>query len=74
MRNLNDAAIAAVRGIAAKIKLDRVPITRFTAWVRAEEDIGALARALIENGVTLLALVPRRETLEDLFVRTIESK
>ena len=74
VRNLNDAALAAVRQIAAKIKLDRVPITRFTAWVRAEEDIGLLARAIIENGATLLALVPHRETLEDLFVRTIESE
>ena len=71
VRNLNDAALAAVRNIAAKLKLDRVPITRFTAWVRAEEDIGEIARALVENGVTLLALIPRRETLEDLFVRTI---
>ncbi len=74
VRLLTDAALAAVRGIAAKIKLDRVPITRFTAWVRSEEDIGEIARALVENGATLLALVPRRETLEDLFVRTIEAE
>jgi len=73
VRGLNDASIAAVRGIAAKIKLDRVPVTRFTAWVRTETDIGEIAKALVENGTTLLALVPRRETLEDLFVRTIES-
>ena len=73
VRGLNDAALAAVRQIAAKIKVGRVPITRFTAWVNTEEDIGALASALVENGVTLLALIPRRETLEDLFVRTVES-
>jgi ABC-2 type transport system ATP-binding protein len=73
VKNLNDAALTAVRGIAAKIKLDRVPITRFTAWVRSEEDIGQIARVLVANGATLLALIPRRETLEDLFVRTIEN-
>ena len=73
VRSLNDTALAAVRGITAKIKVDRVPITRFTAWVKNEEDIGALASALVENGVTLLALIPRRETLEDIFVRTVES-
>ncbi len=74
VRGLNDAALAAVRAIASKIKVDRVPITRFTAWVQSEEDIGELARALVENRVTILALVPRRETLEDLFVRTIEAR
>jgi ABC-2 type transport system ATP-binding protein len=73
VRNLNDTALTAVRGIAAKIKLDRVPITRFTAWVRSEEDIGEIAKVLVANGVTLLALIPHRETLEDLFVRTIQN-
>ncbi len=72
VRGLNDAALAAVRAITPKIKLDQVPVTRFTAWVKDEEDIGALARVLVENGVTLVGLTPRRETLEDLFVRTIE--
>jgi ABC-2 type transport system ATP-binding protein len=71
VRGMTDDAMAAVRRIAAKVKMDRVPVTHFTAWVRAEEDIGELAKAIVENGATLLALVPRRETLEDLFVRTI---
>ena len=74
VRGLNDTALAAVRSIAAKIKLDRVPVTRFTAWIQNEEQIGEIARALVENGVTLLALAPRRDTLEDLFVRTIVSR
>ena len=52
---MNDAALAAVRTIAAKIKLDRVPLTRFTAWVRSQDDVPELARAIVENGVKLLA-------------------
>lgn len=74
VRELNDAAIAAVRRIAAKLKLDRIPITRFTAWVREEEDIAELAKALVENGAKLLALVPHRMTLEELFIRTIQGE
>lgn len=73
VRDLNDAAMTAIRQIVAKIKLESVPITRFTAWVRSEDDIPELARAIVENGVKLVALVPRRETLEELFVRTIEA-
>ena len=72
VRNLNDAALAALRSIAAKLKFDRVPITKLTAWVKREEDIPKLARALIQNGVSLVALIPKKETLEDLFVRVVE--
>ncbi len=72
VRDMNDAAMNAVRQIASKLKIGRVPITRFTAWVRAEEDVPELARALVQNGAKLLALVPQRETLEQLFVRIIE--
>ncbi len=74
VRDMNDAAMAAVRRITAKLKLDRVPITRFTAWVRSEADVPELARALVTNGVQLIALIPRRETLEELFVRIIEGE
>lgn len=72
VRDMNDAAMAAVRQIAVRLKLNRVPITRFTAWVHTEEDVPELARAIVANGAKLVALIPRRETLEELFVRTIE--
>ena len=72
VRGMNDAAMNAVRQVTSKLKLERVPITRFTAWVRSEDDIPELARAIVENGTKLLALVPRRETLEQLFMRIIE--
>jgi len=74
VRDMNDAAFAAVRQVTSKLKFERVPVTQFTAWVRSEEDIPELARALVENGVKLVALVPKRETLEQLFVRIIEGE
>jgi ABC-2 type transport system ATP-binding protein len=74
VRNMNDAAFQAVQRIAARLKFERMPLSRFTAWVRQEEDIPELARALVQNGVDLIALTPKRETLEELFIRVIEGK
>ena len=72
--NLNDAALLAVRQIAAKLRLGRVPITKFTVTLRQESDIPELARAVVENGSLLLALIPKRETLEELFLRIMETE
>ncbi len=72
VRNMNDAALAAVRSIAAKLRMEKIPLSKFTAWVHSEEDIPALARAIVSNGVDLLSLTPRRETLEDVFVRVVQ--
>lgn len=73
VHSMNDAALTAVRKIVQKLKLERVPITRFTAVLRSEDDIPDLAAALVENGVKLLALIPKRETLEDAYLRLLES-
>ena len=73
VHNLNDAALNAIRTIAAKLKLGRMPLTKFTAYVREAGDISLLARAIVENGAELIALVPKRETLEEYFVRVTES-
>ncbi len=72
VRGMNDAAMNAVRQIAARLKIERVPVTKFTAYVRDESDISELARAIVQNGAHLTALIPRRETLEQLFMRIIE--
>ena len=72
VRDMNDAAMSALRLLTTKLKIERVPITKFTAWVRNEEDISEVARALVENKAKLIALIPRRETLEQLFMRIIE--
>ncbi len=73
VRGINDAALSAVRALVAKLRLERVPITRFTAYLRSPNDISELARVLVQNGVELHALIPKRETLEDLFVRIMEA-
>ncbi|MCS6777350.1 MAG: ABC transporter ATP-binding protein [Chloroherpetonaceae bacterium] len=72
VRGMNDAALQAIRQIAVRLQWKQTPITRFTAHVRNERDIPELARALVQNGVDLIALTPRRETLEELFVRIVE--
>lgn len=74
VREMNDAAMKALQQVSAKLKFERVPIRKFTVWVRGEDDIPEVARALVENGVKLLSLVPKRETLEELFVRIIETE
>ena len=74
VRDMNDAAMAAVRQVTTRLRLEHVPVTNFTAWVRSEDDIPELARALVQNGVKLVALIPKRETLEELFVRIIEGE
>ena len=72
VRGMNDAALSAVRSLVSKLRLERVPITQFTAYLKSEADIGELARAIVQNGVELRALIPKRETLEELFVRIME--
>ncbi len=71
---LNDYAMAAIRKITSKIRMDSMPLTKFTAWVKSEDDIPELAKAIVQNGARLTALVPRKETLEELFVRIIEGE
>jgi len=46
----------------------------FTAEVASEDDIPALARAVIEAGGALMGLQAHRETLEDLFIQTVEGE
>lgn len=72
VETMNDAALHAVREFVLKLRLERVPITRFTATMRSDNDIPALAAALIENGVKLRALIPTRETLEEAYLRILE--
>jgi ABC-2 type transport system ATP-binding protein len=74
VEGMNEEGLAALRQICAKLRFERVPITRFTAWMREEGDIPEMARALVESGVRLKALTPRRESLEQLFVRIIEEE
>ena len=69
---MNDGALQAVRKIVQKLRLEHVPITHFTATLRSESDIPALASALVDNGVHLRAFTPKRETLEEAYLRILE--
>lgn len=47
---------------------------RVTAEVAHEDDVPKLARAIIEAGGALMGLQAHRETLEDLFIQTVEGE
>ena len=45
-----------------------------TASIPDEAAIPELVAAVVKNGGRLMALVPRRESLEDLFIRVVETE
>lgn len=63
------AALDALRRLSPSVK---GADSQFTVRVEREETIPLLAEAVLQNGGRLLALVPRRSTLEDYFVQVIE--
>lgn len=69
LRGRSEGVMQAVRAMATVISEDG---TRFTAEVQSEEDIPALARCIVQAGGELIRFAPRRESLEDLFVRVVE--
>lgn len=69
LRTRSESVLKAVRAMATLISEDG---TRFTAEVQSEEDIPALARCIVQAGGEVMRFVPRRESLEDLFVRVVE--
>jgi ABC-2 type transport system ATP-binding protein len=66
---MNDRAMKALETLTARIEYDPKSPTRITAFVNDKADASAIASALVENGVGLITLEPRMETLEDLLVR-----
>lgn len=69
LRTRSESVLEAVRAMATLISEDG---TRFTAEVQSEGDIPALARCIVQAGGEVMRFVPRRESLEDLFVRVVE--
>jgi len=61
---------------AAKVaqKIHPVDERCFTAEVASEDDIPELARAVLDAGGALIGLQAHRETLEDLFIQTVEGE
>lgn len=69
LRVPSEQVMRAVRTVARVLSENG---TRFTAEVQGEEDIPALARCIVEGGGEMMRFAPRRESLEDLFVRVVE--
>ncbi len=46
-------------------------VTRLTAPVEEDDLVPELARAVVESGARLMSLIPRRQDLEELFVRLV---
>lgn len=69
LRSPSEQVLHAVRSMATVLSENG---TRFTAEVRCEEDIPELARCVVQAGGELMRFSPRRESLEDLFVRVVE--
>ncbi len=74
VEEMTEAAMSALRRLSLKVKMYGMPPRRLTVLLRSAEDTPEIARALVENGARLRALIPQRETLEELFVRVIESE
>jgi len=63
-----------VRALEALARTVSVEGDEITATIGDEEIVPELAAAVIGHGGRLLSLVPRRESLEDLFIRVVETK
>ena len=64
------ALLRALEGLARTVMADGETIT---ASIADEGVIPGLAAAVVGHGGRLMALVPRRESLEDLFIRVVEA-
>ena len=74
VEKINSVAMEAIKKVTSKIEVSQTSENKFTAWIREESDIPEIARALVHNNTNLIALTPRRETLESLFMRIVEEK
>ncbi len=72
MRVLNQtpALLRDLQGLAQSVTADGETVT---AGIPDEALIPELVSAIVKNGGRLMSLVPRRESLEDLFIRVVET-
>jgi ABC-2 type transport system ATP-binding protein len=71
--NQTPELIEALTRLSRFVEADPVAGT-INAGVASEENFPDLAAAVVHHGGRLLALVPQRESLEDLFIRVVEDK
>jgi ABC-2 type transport system ATP-binding protein len=70
VKEISPALIRALESLARTVSVKGEEIT---ATITDEEAVPELAAAVVGHGGRLLSLVPRRESLEDLFIRVVES-
>jgi ABC-2 type transport system ATP-binding protein len=64
------ALLRDLQGLATSVAADGETVT---AGIPDESLIPELVSAIVKNGGRLMSLVPRRESLEDLFIRVVET-
>lgn len=72
LKRVEPRILEAMAKVARKVQ--PVDERRITAEVANEDDIPELVRAIVESGGALLGLQAHRETLEDLFIQTVEGE
>lgn len=72
IRNLNGSMLELLS--RAAISLDRVGEDRVVVEVAGEDQVPELVRTIVNAGGELMGLQAKRETLEDLFIRTVEGE
>ena len=72
LKHVEPHVLEAMAKVAQKVQ--PVDERRVTAEVADEDDVPELARAIVQSGGALLGLQAHRETLEDLFIQTVEGE
>ncbi len=72
LKRVEARVLEAIAKVARKVQ--PIDERRVIAEVAEEDDVPELARAIVEAGGALLGLQAHRETLEDLFIQTVEGE
>ena len=70
VQNISPALVRALQSLARTVTVEGEEIT---ASIPDEAVVPDLAAAVVGSGGRLLSLIPRRESLEDLFIRVVEA-
>ena len=70
VKEISPGLIHALESLARTVSVSGDEIT---ATITDEEAVSELAAAVVGHGGRLLSLIPRRESLEDLFIRVVET-
>jgi len=72
LKKVEPQVLEAIAKVARKVH--PIDERRITAEVASEDDVPELVRAIVHAGGALMGLQAHRETLEDLFIQTVEGE